>query len=100
MECGWRLSGDSVEGAPCGTNREDWLLEGLTKANRSKQPGQAGGPENARAASGDHGMTLPDWVVLTVTGCWAGAGTVVTIVTGFGAAWSITFAPGGAVWPG
>jgi hypothetical protein len=45
-------------------------------------------------------MTLPDCVVLMVIGFWGGAATVVTIVTGFGAAGSMTLAPGGAVWPG
>jgi hypothetical protein len=35
-----------------------------------------------------------------ITGLAAGAGTVVTTVIGFGAAGSMTLAPGGAVWPG
>ena len=42
-------------------------------------------------------MTLPDCVVLMVIGFWVGAATVVTIVTGFGAAGSMTLAPGGAL---
>jgi hypothetical protein len=42
-------------------------------------------------------MTLPDWVVLMTIGFWAGAGTEITTAVGWGAAGSMTVAPGGAV---
>jgi hypothetical protein len=44
-------------------------------------------------------MIFPDCVVRTTTVCWGGAGTVVTIVIGFGALASITVAPAGAACP-
>ena len=100
----WSLSGDSVEVASLGTKRKESPAERLTNRNLPTGCLRQGGRRRLRARSldariGDHGTTLPDWVVVMVTGACDAAGTVTTTVTGVGADAEMTVAPGGAVWP-